>query len=165
MNIYGWYDENNKWMNVLNKSDSESSFGDLSLDISIEFIVWNSLSSKSSDGMDDFNKLLCAVSILELLINILKVMDVEFSLSLNIQKGEISSASFLVEWTSLSKSISTILAVNYLRNCSKSRACPWVESWTYCNNLNTNSYLVSSPRVDAVIRTYLMSALLCLGSA
>lgn len=67
--------------------------------------------------MDYLDKLVITVAVLELLADVSQVVQIEFSLSLHVQQGEVRSASFLVERISLSWNISTILLVSYLKNC------------------------------------------------
>ena len=147
------------------RSTKGSSFVDFSLDELVEFLPADVLGSISTDWVDYLDELIIIVSVLQLLVNISEVVQVQISLCLDVQKGEVSSSSFLTEWVSLNKRTTTILRVSSLRNCSKSKAAPWVESLTSERSLKTNSYLWSRPRVLAVTNRSLTSALLCLGSA
>ncbi len=52
--------------------------------------------------MDYLDKLVITVAVLELLADVSQVVQIEFSLSLHVQQGEVRSASFLVERISLS---------------------------------------------------------------
>jgi len=147
-------------MNRLCESDSHSSSVDFSLDELVEFLPCDSFSSVSSNGVDDLDQLLVGVSVFELFVDISEVVEVEFSLGLNVEKGEVRLASLFGEGAALGGIKGTILVVSSLRNCSKSRGAPWVESWMSWSSLKTNSYLWSRPRVLAVMRRSLTSALL-----
>lgn len=74
--------------------------------------------------MDDLPKLILIVAVFELFVNILKVGDVQLSLSLDIQKSEIGLSSLLTEWISLSHQKHTIRAVSSFKKPSKSKALP-----------------------------------------
>ena len=155
-----WLDDNDAM-----RSNSCSSLVDLLLNKLVESVVADSLSSVSSNCMNDLNQLVVIVSVFQLVADVSQVVEVELSLSLNVQKGEVGPSSFFSKGTALNKSKVTSLAVTSLRKLSKSRAAPPVPSLISLMSLKTNSYLVSSPRVLAVWRSSLVSALLCLGSA
>ena len=74
--------------------------------------------------MNDFHKLLLAIAVLELLADVSQIVDIQLAFALNVQQGEVSSSALLTKGASLHIKKCTILAVNYLRNCSKSRGAP-----------------------------------------
>ncbi len=123
------------------RSTKSSSSVNFSLNELVEFLPADSFSSISTDGVNYLDELIIIVSILQLLVNISEVVQIQISFSLHVQKSKVGSSSLLIEWVSLSKRITTILRVSSLRNCSKSKAAPWVESLTSERSLKTNSYL------------------------
>ena len=147
------------------KLSKDSSSIDFSLDELVEFFPTYSLSSIAADRANYLNKLFIRVPVLQLLIDIPQIVKIQLSFSLDVQQSKVCSSCLLIERASLNSQQNTILAVSYLRNCSKSKAAPLVEPWISESSLKTNSYLESRPRVLAVMRTSLISALLCLGSA
>lgn len=98
------------------------------MDELIKLFPCDGLSSVASDGVDYLNKLVIIVAILKLFINVSEIVEIQFSFTLDVQEGEVGSSSFLVEGAALNQIKTTILTVSSFRNCSKSRAAPWVES-------------------------------------
>ena len=45
--------------------------------------------------MDDFNKLLIAVAVLELFVDVAKIVEVELALALNVKKSEVGPSALL----------------------------------------------------------------------
>lgn len=78
--------------------------------------------------MDYLGQLLVTVAVLQLVVNISQIVEIQLSLSLHVQKSEVSFAALLSKGVSLTRKIYTTLVVSYLKNCSKSRGAPWVES-------------------------------------
>lgn len=147
------------------KSEGQSSAVDLSLDELVELLPADRLSAEATNGVDDFDELFLAVAVLELFVDVAEVVEVELALALHVQKGEVGPSALFRKGAALSDRRGTMRVVSSLRNCSKSRAAPWVASCTSCSSLNTNSYFESSPRVPAVRRISRASARRCLGSA
>ncbi len=147
------------------KSDGQFSAINLPLDELVELLPTDGLIAISTDRVDELNQLLLSVAVLELVTDVLQVAEGQLTLALNVQKGEVGTSSLFVEGASLRGNESTMRLVSSFRNCSKSRAAPWVLSLISWRRRKTNSYLVSSPRVPAVRRTSLTSARLWRGSA
>ncbi len=74
--------------------------------------------------MNYLHQLILIVTVLQLIVNVTQVVQVQLALSLHVQQSEVSLTTLLREGVSLNKLRITTLAVNYLRNCSKSRAAP-----------------------------------------
>jgi hypothetical protein len=74
--------------------------------------------------MDQFNQLLVRISVFKLVVDISEVINIEITLSLDIEKSEVSFAALLIKWISLNDWISTMRRVSYFKKDSKSRACP-----------------------------------------
>jgi len=150
---------------AMNESECQTSFLDLSVNELVELFPGDGLSTIAAHRVDNLEELLVGVAVFELVRNVSEVFDVEFSLGLDVKEGEVGSSAFFGEGSSLHKRSLTTLEEISLRNSSKLRADPpalWLMS---SSNLKTSSYLVSRPRVWAVRRSSLLSALLCLGSA
>lgn len=96
----------------------------LTLDVGIELLIRDGFSIESSNCMNDLPKLILIVAVFELLVYILEVTDVQFPLSLHVQKSKVCLSSLLTEWISLSHNKHTILAVNSFKKPSKSKALP-----------------------------------------
>jgi hypothetical protein len=115
--------------------------------------------------VNDLPKLILIESVLELVIDVLKFINTEFSFSLEIIQTEVSTSAFFCIWASLKfKYDFTILSVKTFKNYSKLRASPEVYPIS-AKTLKTISYFSSRPRVLAVMVMSLTSTLLCLGSA
>ena len=114
-------------INFIRRSKNSSSI-DFSLDEFVEFLPGNSLSTVSSNWMNDLHKLLLGVAVFELLADVSQIVKVQFTFSLDVQQWEVSFSSLFAEGASLNTNKFTILAVSYLRNCSKSRGAPLVPS-------------------------------------
>ena len=53
--------------------------------------------------MDDVDQLLLSVAVLELVVDVLHVVEVEFSLSFGVEEGEVGPSSFFGEGVALGK--------------------------------------------------------------
>lgn len=84
------------------ESNAKSSSVDFLLDELVKSIPGDSLSAIASHRVDDLNKLVIAVAVLELLADVSQVIEIELSLSLHVEQGEVGSAAFLAERISLS---------------------------------------------------------------
>ena len=146
-------------------SDTQFSFVEFLLDELVVFLEGDGLGSVSSNSVDDFPDLFIIISVTELVANVFHVIEWKIVLVSHVQEFEVLVSSFLAEGVSLSKITLTSLWVSSLTKPSKSRGAPPVESLMSMINLKTISYFLSSPRVWAVWRRSLQSALLCLGSA
>ena len=110
------------------RSCSNSSPVHLPLDELVEFVPTDSLCTVAADGVDDFDKLVIVVAILELLIDVAEVVEVELALGLNVKESEVGASAFFAEGAALNREISTTLLVSSFKNCSKSRGAPLVPS-------------------------------------
>lgn len=102
----------------------DSSPVDLSLDEFVELLPCDCLSSVAAHRVNYLDQLLFSVSVFQLIVDVAEIVQVEFALGLDVQKGEVSSTAFFVEGVSLSHLRITTLWVSSLRNCSKSRGAP-----------------------------------------
>ena len=89
-------------MNV-NRSQESSPFN-FALDVGIELLPCNGLGIESSNCVDDLPELVLVVAVFQLLVNILQIVNVQFTFSFNVQKGEVCLSSFIIEWASLNYS-------------------------------------------------------------
>ncbi len=152
---------------IQNRRSSEGKFsaGEFLLNVLVESFESDGFCVEPSNCVNDFPQLLISKSILELIVDVLKLVNTKFSLSLKIIQTEIRSSSFFSEWSSLNLcKFYTILVVMALKKSSKVRASPLVSA-TSTKTLKTMSNFSSKPRVLAVMMISLTSALLCLGSA
>jgi hypothetical protein len=53
--------------------------------------------------VDDLPELILIIAVFELVVDVLQVGDIQLSLALDVQQGEVRLSSFLSEWTALSK--------------------------------------------------------------
>ena len=125
----------------------------------------DSLSSETSNRLNQVLELFFSVAVVKLFVDVSEVVDIELTFALGVKQGEVSASSFSGVGVSLNQKLCTTLFVSSLKKVSKSRASAPTWSQISSRALKTISNLVSRPKVLAVIKISLMSALLCLGSA
>lgn len=111
-------------MNGDDKSDGQSSAVDFPLNELIELVPADGLISVPTHRVDKLNELFLTVAVFELVVDVKQVVQVQLSLSLDVQECEVGTSTIFVEGVSLSVKESTMRLVSSLRNCSKSRAAP-----------------------------------------
>ena len=87
-----------KW---LIKSKGKLSRDKLLLDVLAEFFEGDGFSVESSNCVNNFPELFIIVSVSELLVDVSKLVNGEFSSSLKVIQAEVSSSSFFAEWVTL----------------------------------------------------------------
>lgn len=80
---------------------SDSSPVNLALDVGIEFLIRDGLGIEPANGMDDLPKLILVIAVFQLIVDVLQISNIQLSLSLHIQEGEVGPSSFLGEWAAL----------------------------------------------------------------
>lgn len=51
--------------------------------------------------MDDLPELILVIAVFQLIVNVLQISDIQLSLALHVQEGEVCPSSFLSKWTAL----------------------------------------------------------------
>ncbi len=79
----------------------ESSPLNFALDVGIELLPCDGFGIEPSNCVDDLPELVLVVAVFQLLVNILQIVNVQFTFCLNVQQGEVCLSSLIIEGASL----------------------------------------------------------------
>lgn len=83
------------------QSHVEFSLGDFPFDKAVELISTDGVSTIATNRVDDFHKLFFSVAVFKLFVDVLHIVEVEFSLAFGVKEGEVGSSSFFGEGVAL----------------------------------------------------------------
>ena len=86
---------------MLSQSHIHFSLGHFPFDEAVEFVCSDGVGSISTNGVDDVNELFFGVTVFELFVDVLHIVEIKFSFSFSVEEGEVGSSSFFGEGVSL----------------------------------------------------------------